>query len=185
MSREFSHNTRPPAPPKDLSHIRLAGEGDEMQIFNLCSLMHAEAGLHPLAWPKVAAMVRLATQRTRGIIGVIGEPHNLLAAIFMVIEPIWYSDDFQLLEYFNYVRPDARKSHFAQDLLAYGKRCADDLGIDFLCGVLSNKRTEAKCRLYQRVMPKVGEFYCYRPENQAAELVRLSLTPSANQVAAE
>jgi hypothetical protein len=177
---EFSHNHRPPEMVRDLSHIRLAGQGDEMQIFNLCSLMHAEIGTHPLDWPKVAAMVRLATQRTRGIIGVIGEPHDLKAAMFMVIEPIWYSASFHLLEYFNYVRPDARRSWYAQDLLIYGKRCADDLGIDFSCGVVTNVRTEAKCRLYRRTLPKMGEFFSYRP---AAEALRQ--TPPANQVAAE
>lgn len=183
--KTFSHNTTPPQESRDLSHIRLAGTDDEMQIFNLCSLMHAEQPHHPLAWPKVAAMIRLATQRTRGIIGVIGEPYDLKAAIFMVIEPIWYSDSFHLLEYFNYVRPDARRSRYAQDLLAYGKRCADDLGIDFTCGVFSNIRTEAKCRLYRRVMPKMGEFFCHRPRKQTMELVRLSQAPPANQIAAE
>jgi hypothetical protein len=170
----FSHNTRPPKEQQDLSHIRLADAADEMGIFGLCNLMHAEVGQHSLSWPKVAAMVRLATQRTRGIIGVIGEPHDIKAAIFMVIEPIWYSDEFHLFEYFNYVRPDARKSTYAQDLLVYGKRCADDLGIDFACGVVSTVRTEAKCKLYRRVMPKVGEFFRYRPQARLA-----------NQMAAE
>jgi GNAT superfamily N-acetyltransferase len=183
MSQPFSHNTRPPAPPRDLSHIRLAGTEDEMQVFSLCSLMHAEQPYHPLHWPKVAAMIRLATQRTRGIIGVIGEPHDLKAAIFMVIEPIWYSDDWQLLEYFNYVRPDARRSSYAQDLIAYAKRCADDLGIDFTCGVFSNVRTEAKVRLYRRTMPYMGGFFCYRPERQT--IANLSQAPPANNVAAE
>jgi GNAT superfamily N-acetyltransferase len=183
---EFSHNTRPPREPKDLSHIRLAGADDEMGIFSLCSLMHAEIGLHPLAWPKVAAMVRLATQRTRGIIGVIGKPHDIKAAIFMVIEPVWYSDNFILMEYFNYVRPDARRSTYATDLLAYAKRCADDLGIDLTCGIVSTARTEAKCRLYRRAVPKVGEFFRYHPQAQMADdLVHLSRAPAANRVAAE
>jgi hypothetical protein len=182
---EFSRNLRPPREPTDLSHIRLAGEGDEMQIFNLCSLMHAEIALHPLNWPKVSAMVRLATQRTRGIIGVIGEPHDLKAAIFMVIEPIWYSENFHLMEYFNYVRPDARRSTYAIDLLAFGKRCADDLGIDFTCGVVSTERTEAKCKLYRRSMPKVGEFFRYHPQPRNMDLLHLSRAPPANRVAAE
>lgn len=183
MSKKFSHNNRPPKPPTDLSHIRLAGEADEMQIFNLCSLMHAEVGLHPLDWPKIAAMIRLATMRTRGIVGVIGEPHDLKAAIFMMIEPVWYSSAFVLLDYFTYVRPDARQSTYATDLIAYGKQCADGLGIDFVCGVFSTVRTEAKCKLYRRVMPKVGEFYRYQPKPETAELSHLSQT--ANRVAAE
>jgi len=179
VSKKFSHNDRPPKASADLSHIRLAGPDDEMQIFSLCSLMNAEVGLHQLNWPKVAAMIRLATQRIRGIIGVIGEPHDLKAAIFMVIEPVWYSDSFSLMEYFTYVRPDARASTYAIDLLAYGKHCADELHIDFVAGVFSTKRTEAKCKLYRRVMPKVGEFYRYHPSED------LSTARPANHIAAE
>jgi hypothetical protein len=181
MSRKFSHNDRPPKEASDFPFIRLAGESDEMQIFNLCSLMNAEVGLHQLNWPKVAAMIRLATQRTRGIIGVIGEPHDLKAAIFMVIEPVWYSDSFVLMEYFTYVRPDARRSNYAIDLLAYGKRCADELHIDFVAGVFSTKRTEAKCKLYRRAMPKVGEFFRYHPDPQ----IHLAQAVPANHVPAE
>lgn len=178
---KFSHNDRPPKESLDLTHIRLAGEGDEMQIFSLCSLMNAEVGLHQLNWPKVAAMIRLATQRVRGIIGVIGEQHDLRAGIFMVIEPVWYSDDFTLMEYFTYVRPDARKSRYATDLLAYGKQCADELGIDFVAGVFSTTRTEAKCKLYRRTLPKVGEFFRYHP-GTTDPLARLR---PANRIAAE
>ena len=85
----------------------------------------------------------------------------------MVIDPVWYSDDFMLQEYFNYVRPDARRSTYAQDLLAYGRYCADQLHIPFTCAVTSKPRTEAKCRLYRRMIPKIGEFFQYRPEPQA------------------
>ena len=179
MSKAFSHNNRPPKEPTDLTHIRLGGAEDEMQIFSLCSLMNAEVGLHQLNWPKVSAMIRMATQRIRGIIGVIGEPHDLKAAIFMVIEPIWYSDSFSLMEYFTYVRPDARKSTYAIDLLTYGKHCADELGIDFVAGVFSTTRTEAKCRLYRRVVPKVGEFFRYHPGEPLARVA------PANRIAAE
>ena len=90
--------------------IRLADEHDEFEIFKLCSLMHSEQPYHPLSWDKIVPMIRLATARTRGIIGVIGERHDLKAAIFLVLEPIWYSDDWHLLEFFNYVREDARRS---------------------------------------------------------------------------
>ena len=162
MSKAFSHNERPPKSPTDLSHIRLAGEADEMQIFSLFS-PDACGGFATFFWTgPVSAMIG-SRPSAAGIVGVIGEPHDLKAALFAVIEPVWYSDDFVLTEYFNYVRPDARRSTYATDLLAYGKRCAEDLGIDFFCGVYSTVRTEAKCRLYRRVM---GEFYRYRPQGE-------------------
>ena len=150
--------------------IRLADEHDEFEIFKLCSLMHSEQPYHPLSWDKIVPMIRLATARQRGIIGVIGERHDLKAAIFLVLEPIWYSDDWQLLEFFNYVREDARRSNFAKELIGYARTCADSLGVDLTVGVFSNIRTEAKCRLYRRVLPKFGEFFCYSPPARIAAM---------------
>jgi GNAT superfamily N-acetyltransferase len=166
--------------------IRMADEHDEFEIFKLCAMMHEEQPYHPLSWDKVVPMIHLATRRERGIIGVIGERHDLKGAVFLVIDPIWYSDDWQLLEFFNYVRPDSRRSSFAQDLLKFSKKCADDLGLDLTVGVFSTIRTEGKCRLYRRMIPKVGEFYCYTPPNRPTLQQRIleGMEP-ANQVAAE
>jgi GNAT superfamily N-acetyltransferase len=172
-----------------MTDIRLADVHDEFEIFKLCSLMHSEQPYHPLDWDRIVPMVRLATARERGIIGVIGERHDLKAAVFMILDQIWYSSDWQLLELFNYVRPDARKSTYAKDLLTYAKGCADKLGIDLTVGVFSNIRTEAKCRLYRRMIPKMGEFYCYSPAPRIAAMKEafdeLTATPAANEVAAE
>jgi hypothetical protein len=168
--------------------IRLADEHDEFEIFKLCSLMHSEQPYHPLSWDKIVPMIRLATSRTRGIIGVIGERHDLKAAIFLVLDPIWYSDDWQLLEFFNYVREDARKSNYARQLIRYAKTCADSLGVDLTIGVFSNIRTEEKCRLYGRLVPKMGEFFCYSPPARIAAMEqawRLVNEPPANVAAAE
>lgn len=170
-----------------IEDVRLASLADEMQIYNLCSLMHAEQPYHPLSWPKVTSMIRLALRRdgeARGIVGVIGEPHDLHAAIFLLIDPIWYSEDWHLLEFFNYVRPDHRRSTYAHDLINYAKQCADSLGLDLTLGVFSNIRTEAKCRLYRRMLPKMGEFFCYRPEG-VLETHRLLEQEAANTIAAE
>lgn len=168
--------------------IRLADEHDEFEIFKLCSLMHSEQPYHPLAWDKIVPMIRLATARTRGIIGVIGERHDLKAAIFLMLEPVWYSDDWQLLEFFNYVRSDARRSNYARQLIRYAKTCADSLGVDLTVGVFSNIRTAEKCHLYGRIIPKMGEFFCYSPPQRIAAMEqawREVNEPPAQIVAAE
>jgi hypothetical protein len=168
--------------------IRLADEHDEFEIFKLCSLMHSEQPYHPLSWDKIVPMIRLATARTRGIIGVIGERHDLKAAIFLVLEPVWYSDDWQLLEFFNYVREDARRSNYAKQLIYYARNCADQLGVDLTVGVFSNIRTEAKCRLYRRIVPKMGEYFCYSPPARVAAMEkawREVQEPASHVVAAE
>lgn len=169
-----------------MTDIRMADEHDEFEIFKLCAMMHEEQPYHPLSWDKVVPMIHLATRRERGIIGVIGDRHDLKAAIFLLIEPIWYSEDWQLLEFFNYVRPDARKSTYASDLIRYAKKCSDDLGLDLTIGVFSNIRTDAKIRLYSRLVPKMGAFFCYSPPSRPSFKQRLlDVLEPANAVAAE
>jgi GNAT superfamily N-acetyltransferase len=169
-----------------VTEIRMADEHDEFEIFKLCAMMHEEQPYHPLSWDKVVPMVHLATRRERGIIGVIGDRHDLKAAIFLLIDPIWYSDEWQLMEFFNYVRPDARKTRYAADLINFAKKCADDLGLDLTVGVFSNIRTEAKIRLYSRLVPKMGAFFCYSPPSRPSfEQRLLDVMEPANAVAAE
>lgn len=189
QSREFSRvheaelRARPPKTP-----IRLANDDDELGVLELCKMLHAEIAYHPLNISKVAALVRLATHQgpeRRGILGVIGERHALKGAIFLLIEPVWYSDDWVLQEFFNYVRPECRRDGYAQDLVAYAKSCADQINIDLMIGVFNNVRTEAKCRLYRRWLPKVGEFYYHIPPNRPSLMERLRPMAPANKVAAE
>jgi GNAT superfamily N-acetyltransferase len=187
--KEFSRvheaelRNQPPRQP-----IRLADDDDELGILEMCKMMHREQPYHPLNIGKVAALVRLAIHQgpeRRGILGVIGERDHLKAAIFLLIEPIWYSDDWQLLEFFNYVRPEYRRQAYAQDLIAYAKRCSDQIGLDLTVGVFSNIRTAAKIRLYRRWLPPMGAFFCYAPPNRKPFIDRLAEMPTANSVAAE
>lgn len=157
------------SPPK--TPIRLADEHDEIGILDMVRLMHAEQPYHDLDIGRVAALVRIAVQpsaQRHGIVGVIGEPRGpIKAGIFLSIEPLWYSSDKVLLEYFNYVRPEARKgSTYANDLIAYAKQCSDHLGLDLTIGVYSTIRTAAKIRLYRRWMIQVGAFFLYAPPNR-------------------
>jgi GNAT superfamily N-acetyltransferase len=78
------------------------------------------------------------------------------------MEEVYYSDDYQIVELWNYVRPDCRKSDFAKRLIEFAKKCSTDTGMDLTIGIISNARMEAKCRLYGRMLPKAGEFYVWR-----------------------
>jgi GNAT superfamily N-acetyltransferase len=188
--KEFSreHETELRSHPPRLP-IRLADEHDEMAILDMCIAMWREQPYHQINMSKVAAMVRLAIQpgpHRRGILGVIGDRHDLKGGIFMLIDPIWYSDEWQLLEFFNFVRPEYRRMGFAQDLIGYAKQCSNELGIDLTVGVFSTVRTEAKCRLYRRWLPKIGEFFCYSPPNRPTIEQRIAAAmATANTLAAE
>ena len=80
----------------------------------------------------------------------------------------WYSSDWMLVELFNFVHPAHRRSTHAKSLIGHAKGYADQLGIPLVIGIISNHRTEAKVRLYRRMLPKAGEFFTYRPGDVAS-----------------
>lgn len=147
------------------SDVRLAHLDEEAELLVLCREIHREQPMHTYDEDRVRDMVRRALNQQNAIMAVIGDPGDLRAALLLLIDPIWWSDSLQLLELFNFVREDHRKSTYAKQLIQYAKHCADETGLDLTIGVLANKRTEAKVRLYERQqLPKVGAFFCYSPE---------------------
>lgn len=168
--RRPRHERGPPSVWRRRTEIRLADMHDEPQLLDMFMEMHSEQPLHPYSLPLVSAMFRLAIMpgpERQGIIGVIGDRHRIVAGIFLVMDRIWYSEDWHLLEFFNYVRPEARKSTYAKDLIAYAKECSDEIGLDLTIGVFSSIRTEAKCRLYDEQLERMGAFFRHVPKKKA------------------
>jgi GNAT superfamily N-acetyltransferase len=106
-----------------------------------------------------------ALNRDHGLIGIIGEPgEKPEAAVLLRIGTMWYSDQQVVEEKAIFVDPNFRgaKSGRARRLIEFSKEVADTLGIPLIIGVLSNHRTEAKIRLYQRQFGKpTGAFFLY------------------------
>lgn len=122
---------------------------------------------------KVQAMLDKAFNQQGAIIGALGPTGAIEGAIFMLISNFWYSNDWHLEELFSYVRPEHRRSTNAKELINFGKRCSDELGIPLVIGVISNERTKAKVGLYQRQLADpVGAFFVHRPASAAPELAR-------------
>jgi len=126
-------------------------------------LLHAENGVHSWDNAKARNIARSLLNCDGGYIGVIGEPGNLKGMIGLLLDQPWYSRDFQLVEIFNFVHPDHRRSTYAKQMIEHAKSYADKLDLPLLIGVISNHRTEAKVRLYRRQLPKAGEFFLYYP----------------------
>lgn len=145
--------------------VRTATLADEDGIMALCRANHAENGAHPFNEVHTRSQIRrVLSGQDGGVIGVVGEEGALRACICILLDRVWYSDQHQLLELFNFVHPDHRRSTYAKQLLLFARRCADETGLDLTIGVLSDTRMEAKVRLYTRVFPKAGEFFVYQPE---------------------
>lgn len=143
--------------------IRIATQADFQEIFRVCCLLHEENGAHEFSEWKARHLIWRGVNRDNAIIGVIGPSDNVKGLIFLSLEPVYYSDEHQLLELWNYVRPDCRRSDYAKRLIQFAKRCADETGLHLTIGVISDTRLEAKARLYARELPKGGVFFIYKP----------------------
>jgi|HubBroStandDraft_2_1064218.scaffolds.fasta_scaffold572515_2 hypothetical protein len=148
--------------------IRIATQDDFQEIFRVCCLLHSENGAHEFSEWKVRHLIWRGVNQEKSIIGVIGPSNDIKAMIYLVIDPVSYSDDSQLLELWNYVRPDYRKSDFAKRMILFAKKCSDETGLDLTIGIISDKRLEAKKRLYHRLLPEGGAFFIYRPNKALA-----------------
>jgi GNAT superfamily N-acetyltransferase len=144
------------------SVVRLA-EADEVEdMMELMRDAADEQALFPMDEVKARAMLDRAFLRQGGIIGVIGPKGRIEAALYMLLAQPLYSESWHIEEVFQVVRRQYRRSGHAKALIEFAKRCSDDLGVPVLMGVLHNKRTEAKIRLYQRHLgPRVGAFFLY------------------------
>ena len=145
-----------------MTAVRIATRQDEPGLVKLLHMMHAESGMFDLDEREMRATFARAFDRQGGLIGVIGASENIEAALYLLISRFWYTTQNHLEDLFNFVRPDCRKTNYADLLLAFGKDCSDKIGIPLVLGVLTNKRVEAKVRLYRRKlgMP-VGAVFVY------------------------
>lgn len=152
----------------DCPDIRLAEVEDIPSLMALTKLAADEDAQHPYDSDKVFNVIRRHYEKTGGLVAVVGpKGEPIKGYLIMIIDEIWYSPDYQLLELSLFVDPDYRKSTYAKQLMAFSKQASDGLNLDLTIGVLSNERTAAKVRLYQRQFNKVGAYFMYRP--QAAE----------------
>lgn len=141
--------------------VRIATAADEDAIMDLCRMLHEENGQFSMSEAKVRDALQTAFKRQGGLIGVIDGPKGLEGIILLTIGQLWYSDDWMLEEMFNFVHPDHRRSSHAKRMIQFAKESADKLGIPLMIGVLSNTRTEAKVRLYERMLPKAGAYFVH------------------------
>jgi GNAT superfamily N-acetyltransferase len=105
-----------------------------------------------------------------GVVGIIGERGKAEGAVLLRIGSMWYSDQQVLEEKAIFIHPDYRsaKGGRARRLCEFSKQVADALGIPLIIGVLSNHRTEAKVRLYERQFGKPsGAFFLYNAHTGA------------------
>lgn len=114
-----------------------------------------------------------ALTRQNGIVGIIGKPgETFQGAILLVFGELWYSHEPVLEERAVFVAPEYRnaKGGRARKLCEFAKTASEELGIPLSIGVLSNSRTEAKIRLYERMFGQpAGVYFLYGAKTGLAE----------------
>ncbi len=163
--------------------VRVAGLADKEEVFRLFREAHKENGIMPYDMERVAWWImRMLSPETihpmdtgpRGVIGVIGKPDHLEGAAFLVIGRIWYATQPHIEELAVYVDPKYRRpskggnstygnvSH-QRTLIEWMKEQSTMTGLPLFSGIMTTHRTEAKIRLYEKMLPKVGAVFHFNP----------------------
>ena len=145
--------------------IRLATVEDLDEMMRLALSACDENGFLNPNPIKLLEQIWPALNQDHGLCAVIGKPGGTIeGAILLRIGQMWYSDDLTIEEKAIFIHPDFRgaKGGRARKLCEFSKTVADTLGLPLVIGVLSNSRTEAKVRMYERQFGKPsGAFFLY------------------------
>jgi hypothetical protein len=145
------------------SPVRKAKPDDRDEVLRICVQDHSENGKFPLSVSKLEKKVSEILDDNAGVIGIIQRQREIEAIMILQLAMFWYTDQWMLEEVLNYVRPEFRRSTNAKDMISFGKRCSDELGIPLVIGVVSNERTKPKLELYRRQLGEpVGGYFMYR-----------------------
>jgi hypothetical protein len=144
--------------------VRVAQPDDIHELMDVALSACSENGFINPDTNKLLEQIWAAVNLDNGIVGVIGEPGKIEGAVLLRITDMWYSHDRVLEEKGIFILPKYRnaKGGRARRLCEFAKRAAEMLEVPLLIGVLSNHRTEAKVRLYERQFGKpTGAFFLY------------------------
>jgi GNAT superfamily N-acetyltransferase len=145
-------------------HVRTAVPEDEEGIMELARLVNGENGVFKMNEDKVRDVIRPSLYLHGGIMGVIGPKDRIEGLVLLRVSSYWYSDATFLEEMCVYVHPEYRaaKGGRARKLVEFAKKASEKLGMPLMIGILSNSRTDAKTRLYERQFGNpAGAFFLY------------------------
>jgi len=145
--------------------VRIGTTEDMAGMMELAAMACEENGFVNPDMGKLATEMWPALCQDHGIVGIIGEPGKQIeGAVLLRVGQMWYSQDLVFEEKAIFTHPDFRqaKGGRARLLTDFSKKIADGLGIPLMIGVLSNNRTEAKVRMYEREFGRpAGAFFLY------------------------
>lgn len=161
-------------PTTDLLHIRIGTTADMHECMELALTACAENAFLNFAPDKLAQEMWSALSLHHGIVGLIGRRGGKPEGIVLLrTGAMWYSNSPVVEEKAIFIHPDFRaaKGGRGRQLCEFSKSVSRKLGLPLLIGVLSNNRTEAKVRMYERIFGKpAGVFFLYGAKTGTAEV---------------
>ena len=130
-------------------------------------LRHNEDGIGSFDEIAVRATVRRGIYRDWSYVGVIRENKRLVASVGLFVGGFWYSDEWHITDFWNFVMPEYRKSTHAKNLLLFSKWVSDQLGKPLVMAKIENCETAQLVKLYERQLPKSGGLFIYNRASQA------------------
>jgi len=145
--------------------IRLGTTADMDEIMQLAMMAATENGLLKFETELLVRTIWPKLNLQTGLIGCIGPRGGKIEGIVVLqIGKLFYSDETCLEELVLFVHPDYRNARGgrAHKLIEFSKSSAEKLGLPLLIGVLSSIQTDAKCKLYERVLgPASGKYWIH------------------------
>ena len=145
--------------------VRTGTLADLDEMMELAMMATEENGFVAAVPQKLLYEIYPALIQDHGIVGIVGEPHGIIeGAVLLRIGTPWYSNESVLEEKAIFVHPDFRSARGgrAARLCEFSKQVADTLGIPLTIGILSSSRTEAKVRMYRRLLGEPsGAYWLY------------------------
>ncbi len=158
----------------DEVQIRIATPDDLKPVMALAIQAAEENGFLDASTPKLLNDVWPALNQDRGICAVVGPADGDIEGMMVLrIGTLYYSNDLCIDEKVIYVKPEFRsaKGGRAAKLCEFSKQTALTLGLPLCVGVLSNTRTEAKVRMYERIFGKpAGAFFLFNAVTRGHKL---------------
>lgn len=169
---EHAGTARANVAPWPFPRIRPAQIHEIEPLMLMCRKLHDENGIGPKMdefmvreevdriFGSMGQMEQDERDRRLGIIAVIGDENRIEGSVCLIASHLWYANYWWLEDRWCFVLPEYRKSDNSKQLLQFSKWVAASMGLPLMMSLLSNRRTEAKIRLYERELgPKAGAFF--------------------------
>jgi N-acetylglutamate synthase-like GNAT family acetyltransferase len=147
----------------DNLQIRIATTDDMEEVMRLAIAASEDNSFIPASPALLAREIWPALCQDHGLCAVIGPPGGAIEGLVLLrVGAMWYSEQTVVEEKAVFVYPEFRaaKGGRARRLCEYSKHVAQELGLPLLIGILSNERTAAKVKLYERTFgPPSGAFW--------------------------